>query len=167
MKLNFFIPKVDDNRIVEGIVIANSSDDAEEFGSLFITSEKVVDWTSDWLGANRITVRKAGRIDDLVEMVKELGIKDGADVSEVLGEEHSIVVEETTVPRYASQRPKRAGADGDVLCHDGEPVYRNTRLVKGATATHIKLATTDRMSWKEFEDLQAETASKQETAELA
>lgn len=55
-----------------------------------------------------------------------------------------IVVRESTKPFYAGQKPKTKGKGGEVVTHDGMPVYRDTEFVTDLSIED-ELITTDKV----------------------
>src|SRR3990167_4303499 len=50
-----------------------------------------------------------------------------------------IIIVETLTPQFEGQEPKTAGADGDVIKHMGQPVYRGTILSGDLNAQDVLL----------------------------
>lgn len=48
-----------------------------------------------------------------------------------------IIVMESLDPFYPGQEPKRKGADGEFITHNGHPVYRNTEFVADLNAEDV------------------------------
>jgi hypothetical protein len=51
-----------------------------------------------------------------------------------------VCVTESTEPFYEGQEPKTKGADGDVILHNGQPVFRDTNYVFDLNAIDTLLA---------------------------
>lgn len=99
-----------------------------DFGYIRIESTDVVQFTTGgWLNSNKRSTLIKGKIADLTAWVKNNGIKVG---SEFVGK---IVVKEQLMPFYEGQDPKRAGADGEILHKDGQPIYRQTEFTLDST----------------------------------
>lgn len=84
-----------------------------------------------WVNTNRRTTLIKGKLTDLTQWVKNNGIKIGTELN------GKIVITEQTIPFYEGQEPKRAGADGEILHKDGEPIYRQTEFTMDMNATDI------------------------------
>lgn len=99
-----------------------------DFGYIRIESTDAVQFTTGgWLNSNKRSTLIKGKIADLTAWVKNNGIKVG---SEFVGK---IVVKEQLMPFYEGQDPKRAGADGEILHKDGQPIYRQTEFTLDST----------------------------------
>lgn len=108
------------------VVIATSN---PEFGFIRVESEQTI-MEGGWLRPSKRSALLNGKVADLEKM----NFKAGQKIS------GKIIVKETTEKSYDNEQPKRAGKDGDVITHNGAPVYRNAYYTADLSATDSLLA---------------------------
>ena len=78
-----------------------------------------------------------GKTEQIESFVKQYGLKDGS----VFPIPVKLIVKESTTPFYAGQEPKVNPTTGEVINHNGLPVYRTTIVVaESSSEVDVKLA---------------------------
>lgn len=106
-----------------------------DYGYIRIQSSSAIQFgAGGWLNSNTRSTLIKGKITDLTAWVKSNNIKVG---SEFAGK---IVVKEALMPFYENQQPKRAGAEGEILHKDGQPIFRVTEFTLDQSAQDTLIA---------------------------
>ena len=80
---------------------------------------------------------------NVTNFVAKHGLKVGDDLSEKLGTQMGIEIQERVgEPFYNGQEPKRAGKNGNILTKNGQPIYRQT-IVKSEDSVYDTLVSHD------------------------
>ena len=78
-----------------------------------------------------------GRTEQIESFVKQYGLKDGS----IFPIPVKLIVKESTTPFYNNQEPKVNPTTGEVINHNGSPVYRQTIVVaESSSEVDVKLA---------------------------
>ena len=102
-----------------------------EFGSLMLISQSV-SLSNGFLNKRNIVGFVTGRIEDLKEVIKSFGLKEGSDYSVVVGP-HKIVtlevLESELTDADLGYREKINPTTGEVLSKDGDAIHWKTEVV--------------------------------------
>ena len=78
-----------------------------------------------------------GKTEQIESFVKQYGLKDGS----IFPIPVKLIVKESTTPFYNNQGPKVNPTTGEVINHNGSPVYRQTIVVaESSSEVDVKLA---------------------------
>jgi len=97
-----------------------STKDGKTYGYIRVQSEETTTSPEGWIRSDKRSALIKGEIDSLKAWVAQNNIRVGSTLP------GRIQIQESLVPSYPTQKPKRAGADGPELHKDGKPIYRNT-----------------------------------------
>jgi hypothetical protein len=94
-----------------------------EFGYMRVEEQTGTSTISaGWLRTSKRSALIKDKYESLVAFVQSNKLVPGS----VLPIEGKILIKETTEKSYDNQQPKRAGAEGEILKMNGQPIYRET-----------------------------------------
>ena len=109
------------------VVIA--SENKPEFGYVRVEQITTV-MENGWMNEQKRSALIRGKVESLSKIFKAEG--------QVLS--GKIIVKESTTAFRPDQEPKRAGKDGEILTHNGMPIYREAFYTDDANASDVLLA---------------------------
>lgn len=116
--------------IVMGVIAVNPN--KPEFGNIQLR-ETSFDITSSFSRVNKSVHFLPGRVEDLKLFVQEYNLTPGCDLNQKRSAKGEfalkIKITENTTPSYDSQEAKINPTTGEVITHEGQPVYRHSSLV--------------------------------------
>ena len=119
-------PFVEDKDVVEGVINRNVK--KPEFGYIGIRRKGFKFGVgSNFLSKDKSIAFISGRIEDLVEFVKENELVVGTPVDDLLNVK--VIIKESTEPFYPEQKPKINPQTMQVVTHNGMNIYRTSLLV--------------------------------------
>jgi hypothetical protein len=101
-------------------------DGKPQFGYI-LTEQKVQTLNGNFFTETRKVAIISGRIEHLVNLVKQYDLKEGSTIPEELA--FRIVTKESTEPFYQGQQPKINPSTSEILTKDGKYIYRVNLLV--------------------------------------
>jgi len=107
------------------------NDNKPEFGSLMLVTPNVISIENGFMNKRNKVAFITGRVDDLKEVIKAYGLKEGSDYSVKFGAHKIVTIEklESQVPENQGFREKVNPQTGEVLTKNGEDIYWKTELV--------------------------------------
>lgn len=119
-----------EREVVAGVIGVNPN--KPEFGNLQLR-EVSYQITGGFMNQVNKVHFMAGRVEHLEGLVKSANITANSDLNaklQAIGQPAvTIKVVESTTPFYPDQEPKINPTSGEIMTHNGEPIFRNTELV--------------------------------------
>lgn len=127
-----------DTTLAKGLIGVNPN--KPEYGSIQLKTQSFS--FGGFAAPSKIVHFLAGTVEDLKSIITEYNLKAGDDFSMKV-QPSRLIVKESTTPFYEGQKCKINPTTGEEVTSNGNPVYRETRLVEaGSSEYDEKVAST-------------------------